>query len=152
MDIVDEATRSRMMSGIRGRDTAPELLVRHGLHQRGLRYVLGGRGLPGRPDLVFPSRRTVVFVHGCFWHRHSGCRYAYMPKTRPEFWAAKLGGNADRDARNASRLKELGWHVEVIWECALKADPNSSIRDLAIRISSRGQERSRPRRHAGKPT
>lgn len=149
MDIVDEATRSRMMSGIRGRDTAPELLVRQGLHQRGLRYVLGGRGLPGRPDLVFPARRTVVFVHGCFWHRHSGCRYAYMPKTRPEFWAAKLGGNADRDARNGSRLKELGWHVEVIWECALKANPNSSIRALAKRISSRGQERSRPRKHAG---
>ena len=148
MDIVDKATRSRMMSGIRGRDTAPELIVRRGLHQRGLRYVLGGRGLPGRPDLVFPSRMTAVFVHGCFWHRHSGCRYACLPKTRLDFWVTKFSANIARDARNEARLRELGWHVEVIWECALKVDPELSVRDLARRISTRGRELSRRRQHA----
>jgi len=147
VDIVDKATRSRMMSGIRGRDTAPELIVRRGLHQRGLRYVLGGRGLPGRPDLVFPSRMTAVFVHGCFWHRHSGCRFAYLPKTRPDFWATKFSSNIARDARNEACLEALGWNVEVIWECALKVDPESLIRDLARRIRTRGRELSRRREH-----
>src|SRR4051812_48917573 len=97
-DVVTPETRSRMMSGIRGRDTKPELAVRRYLHSRGLRYRLHVSDLPGRPDIVLPARRTVVFVHGCFWHRHEGCRFAYTPKSRQEFWVPKLEGNAARDA------------------------------------------------------
>lgn len=106
-----------MMSGIRGRDTKPELAVRRYLHGRGFRYRLHARELPGRPDIVLPRHRTVVFVHGCFWHRHEGCRFAYTPKTRQEFWLPKLEGNAVRDARDQQQLADLGWRVEVVWEC-----------------------------------
>ena len=105
------------MSGIRGRDTKPELAVRRHLHASGLRYRLHVRDLPGRPDIVLPRHRIVVFVHGCFWHRHRGCRFAYTPKSRAEFWLPKLEGNAQRDARDQHRLRELGWRTEVVWEC-----------------------------------
>ena len=105
------------MSGIRGRDTKPELRVRRHLHARGLRFRLHVRDLPGRPDIILPRHRAVVFVHGCFWHRHEGCRYAYRPKSRQEFWETKLNGNAERDARDQQRLRDLGWRVFVIWEC-----------------------------------
>lgn len=105
------------MSGIRSRDTKPELAVRRHLHAQGLRYRLHARELPGRPDIVLPRHRTVVFVHGCFWHRHEGCRFAYTPKSREEFWKAKLDGNAARDERDQQRLGKLGWRVEVVWEC-----------------------------------
>ena len=106
-----------MMSGIRGRNTRPELAVRRYLHSQGFRYRLHARDLPGRPDIVLPKYRTVVFVHGCFWHRHRGCRYAYTPKSRQEFWVPKLDGNSARDARDQLRLRELGWLVDVVWEC-----------------------------------
>jgi len=105
------------MSGIRGRDTKPELAVRRYLHARGFRFRLHVRELPGRPDIVLPRHRTAVFVHGCFWHRHAGCRFAYTPKSRQEFWLPKLEGNAARDARNEERLRDLGWRVELVWEC-----------------------------------
>lgn len=105
------------MSGIRGRNTRPEIRVRRHLHAAGLRYVLGGRGLPGRPDLVFPSRQAVVFVHGCFWHRHPGCRFATTPSTRVDFWMNKFRENVARDARVESRLRSEGWDVHVIWGC-----------------------------------
>ena len=116
-DIVDKATRSRMMSGIRGSNTKPELLVRRFLHRAGLRYRLHDRRLPGRPDLVFPKYRTVVEVRGCFWHQHPGCRFAYMPQSNNKFWATKLAGNVARDQRNEEALRSLGWRVVVIWEC-----------------------------------
>jgi DNA mismatch endonuclease (patch repair protein) len=116
-DIVDPATRSRMMAGIRNRDTAPERLVRQELYRLGIRYRLHNGKLPGRPDIVISRLRTVIFVHGCYWHRHPGCRLAYTPKSNVEFWLAKLEGNAARDARNQDRLTELGWRVIVIWEC-----------------------------------
>ncbi len=116
-DIVTPETRSRMMSGIRGRDTKPELAVRRYLHQLGFRYRLHVRELPGRPDVVLPRYRTVVFIHGCFWHRHPGCRYAYRPKSREEFWETKLTGNRQRDLRDEQRLCALGWRVLVMWEC-----------------------------------
>src|SRR4051812_1880798 len=106
VDVVDKATRSRTMSGIRGKDTQPELAVRRYLHSRGLRFRLHKKGLPGRPDLVFPRYRTVVFVHGCFWHRHSRCRFATNPATRPAFWAAKFAQNVARDKRQIRQLKE----------------------------------------------
>lgn len=118
MDIVDRATRSRMMSGIRGKDTKPELIVRSYLHRAGLRFRLHAK-LPGKPDLVLPKYRTAVFVHGCFWHRHEGCRYATTPASNAEFWQEKFAGNMRRDARAKQQLEELGWHVQVIWACQL---------------------------------
>lgn len=116
-DIVDRRTRSRMMSGIRGKNTKPELAVRSFLHRRGLRFRLHARHLPGRPDLVLPRYRTVVHVHGCFWHRHSRCRFAYMPASNRKFWENKLAGNAERDRRNDRELRRLGWRSITIWEC-----------------------------------
>lgn len=116
-DIVDRATRSRMMSGIRGRDTQPELSVRRYLHSRGFRFRLHDRRLPGRPDLVLSRYRTAVFVHGCFWHRHHGCRLATRPDTNAAFWQEKLEGNAKRDQQREDELRTLGWKVEVVWEC-----------------------------------
>ena len=116
-DIVDRRRRSEMMSRIQGRDTAPEIAVRRIAHGLGFRFRLYRKDLPGRPDLVFPRHRAVVFVHGCFWHRHGGCRYAYTPKTRVRFWAEKFRRNVARDRQQEERLRSLGWRVLVIWEC-----------------------------------
>lgn len=118
-DIVDRVTRSRMMAGIRGANTAPERRVRSFLHRAGLRFRVHGRRLPGRPDVVLGRWRTVVLVHGCFWHRHAGCRFAYTPKTNREFWRAKFDENLGRDRRNIAALRKLGWRVIVIWECEI---------------------------------
>lgn len=118
-DIVDRATRSRMMSGIRGRDTKPELIVRKFLHAQGLRYRIAPKDLPGRPDIVLPKYRTVVFVHGCFWHRHPGCRLAATPATRKNFWEEKFKSNVQRDLRIRCDLRKKGWRVLIIWECQL---------------------------------
>lgn len=118
-DVFDRATRSRNMAAIRGRHTKPELTVRRYLHGRGLRYRLHHSGLPGRPDLVFRRLHTVVFVHGCFWHRHAGCRFAVLPRTNAAFWRTKLEGNRSRDRRNVSQLRRAGWRVLIIWECNL---------------------------------
>jgi len=118
-DIVDAATRSRMMSGIRGKDTKPEFLVRRGLHARGFRFRLHGSKLPGRPDLVLPKYSAAVLVHGCFWHAH-GCSLTKIPQTRPDFWRQKLEGNQARDARQLEELNDMGWRTLVIWECALR--------------------------------
>jgi len=107
-DIVDRATRSRMMAGIGSRDTVPELVLRKALHARGLRYRLHNRNLPGTPDLVFRQFGTVCFVHGCFWHRHTGCPYAATPTTREEFWQTKFHVNVERDRRNRHNLLESG--------------------------------------------
>jgi len=115
-DVVDAETRSRMMSGIRGKNTGPELLLRKAMHARGFRYRLHCRYLPGRPDLVFPKYQAVVFVHGCFWHRHEGCRYTTTPSTRPEFWAEKFEANVERDRRNQLALEEAGWCVAIVWD------------------------------------
>jgi DNA mismatch endonuclease, patch repair protein len=119
MDIVDAKTRSRMMRSIRGKDTKPELLLRRGLHARGFRYRLHHTGLPGRPDLVFPSRRAAVFVHGCFWHRHPDCPKATTPATRQDFWQNKFAENTARDRRNIDQLESAGWRVLIVWECEL---------------------------------
>jgi DNA mismatch endonuclease (patch repair protein) len=119
-DVVDAPTRSRMMAGIRGRDTRPEQIVRKALFARGFRYRLDVRTLPGRPDIVLAKHRAAVFVHGCFWHQHPGCRLAARPATRPVFWAAKLGRNAERDLEVRGKLLDLGWRVAVIWECGTR--------------------------------
>lgn len=105
------------MAGIRGRNTKPELAVRKYLHGSGFRFRLHVRNLPGRPDIVLPKYHTVVNVHGCFWHQHPGCRYAYMPSSNREFWLAKLGGNRERDRRIDRELRRLGWSVITVWEC-----------------------------------
>lgn len=126
-DIVPISVRSRMMSSIRGRNTKPELIVRRFLHGKGFRFRLSKRGLPGKPDLALPRRNAVVFVHGCFWHGHRGCRYAKVPSTRTEFWRGKIDANRARDERVLDNLQLLGWRVAVVWECALKADPEGSL-------------------------
>ena len=116
-DIVDSGRRSEMMSRIKGRDTVPEIVVRRIAHGLGFRFRLYRKDLPGRPDIVFPRSRAVVFVHCCFWHRHDGCRYAYEPKSRVRFWTDKFSQNVARDQRNEAALRTLGWRVLVIWEC-----------------------------------
>lgn len=109
-----------MMSGIRARNTKPELLVRRFLHAKGFRFRINVRSLPGSPDLVLPRWKTVIFVHGCFWHRHPGCVLAYTPKSRQAFWLEKFEKNVARDAAAISALKDTGWHVIVVWECSLR--------------------------------
>ncbi|GAO55234.1 very short patch repair endonuclease [Novosphingobium sp. MD-1] len=120
-DIVDTETRSRMMSGIRGKNTKPEMTVRRALHAMGYRYRLHARELPGKPDIVFRRRRLAIFVHGCFWHRHPdpSCKLARMPKSRVEFWEPKLEGNRARDGANVAALEAMGWKVLLVWECQL---------------------------------
>jgi len=119
VDVVDAATRSRMMAGIRGRDTKPERVIRSLLHRRGFRFRLDVRELPGRPDIVLPRYRAVVFVHGCFWHGH-GCPLFKWPRTRTEFWREKIARNRANDARALAALAAQGWRVAVVWECALR--------------------------------
>jgi DNA mismatch endonuclease (patch repair protein) len=118
-DVFNRQTRSRIMSAIHGRDTKPELIVRQFLYTRGLRYRLHVRSLPGCPDIVLARYRTVIFVHGCFWHQHANCRYAVLPKSNRAFWNAKLKGNQLRDLRNVSRLRRADWRVFTVWECSL---------------------------------
>lgn len=132
-DIVDAATRSRMMAGIRGKDTKPETLVRKALFKAGFRFRLHRRDLPGVPDVVLPGRRVAVFVHGCFWHVHPGCSYAKTPSTRREFWTRKLARNVERDARAREALLIAGWRVLVVWECATK---DASARNSLLEVLS----------------
>ncbi len=108
-----------MMSGIRGKNTKPEMLLRRGLHARGLRYRLHAKDLPGSPDLVFPARKAVLFAHGCFWHGHD-CHLFRMPGSRPDFWRTKIERNREVDRRAVEALRQAGWRVGVVWECALK--------------------------------
>ena len=119
MDTLTSAERSARMALVRAKDTKPELLVRRLVHGMGYRYRLHQRNLPGTPDLVFPGRGKVIFIHGCFWHRHARCALARLPKSRGEFWLPKLTANAERDARNVRALRRLGWSVLTIWECQL---------------------------------
>ena len=118
-DVVDAATRSRMMSGIRGKDTKPELVVRRGLHALGFRYRLHDRRLPGKPDMVLPRWRAAIQINGCFWHGHD-CGLFRWPGTRQEFWRSKIGRNVERDREVEAALDRAGWRVLTVWECALK--------------------------------
>ncbi|MBB3941355.1 DNA mismatch endonuclease (patch repair protein) [Novosphingobium fluoreni] len=122
MDTLTPVERAKRMALIRGRDTKPEIIVRRMLHAMGYRYRLHAKDLPGRPDIVFRSRRKAILVHGCFWHRHPdpACKLARMPKSRVQFWERKLEGNRERDAANEARLKEMGWKVLTVWECELR--------------------------------
>ncbi|GHE74225.1 very short patch repair endonuclease [Camelimonas fluminis] len=134
-DIVDAPTRSRMMRGIRGKNTRPEMAIRRALHARGLRFRLHDRKLPGAPDLVFPKFRAVIFVHGCFWHGH-GCHMFRWPATRAAFWRAKISHNQEVDARAASALLGDGWRVAEVWECALRGRRRQSINDIAATLAA----------------
>lgn len=134
MDTVDKATRSRMMSNIRAKDTRPELLLRRELHRLGFRFRNHAKSLPGKPDFILPKYRAAVFVHGCFWHRHFGCRLASTPATRPDFWNAKFEANIDRDARARDALLRSDWRVATIWECGLrKAQDVSAAAEIVAR-------------------
>jgi DNA mismatch endonuclease (patch repair protein) len=120
VDIVDVATRSRMMSGIRGVNTRPETFLRKALHRAGFRYRLHASKLPGRPDVVLASRRAAIFVHGCFWHRHEGCHWCTTPASNVDFWTSKFERNVERDRQAIDALVELSWRTAVIWECGLR--------------------------------
>lgn len=135
-DRVPPDVRSRMMASIRARDTQPELIVRRHLHGLGFRYRLVPRELPGKPDLVLPKHRVVVFVHGCFWHGHAGCRFATVPATRTEFWISKIATNRARDHHKETQLKASGWRIAVVWECALKTEREVALRQLVAFIRS----------------
>ena len=124
--------RSRCMSAVKGKDTKPEMIVRKYLFSKGLRYRLHVRSLPGNPDIVLPKYKTVVFINGCFWHGHEGCKYYRLPKSNVEFWETKITNNKNRDVLNEIKLKELGWRVIRIWECEIRRvqDRNQSLEKL----------------------
>ena len=119
------------MANIRSKDTKPELLLRKAMHARGFRFRLHDKRLPGSPDLVFPRYKAVVFVHGCFWHRHKGCRFATTPATRPDFWADKFQTNVERDKRHETALQAAGWRVATVWECEIRSSVEASADELA---------------------
>lgn len=125
------------MSRIKGRDTIPEKRVRSLLHRLGFRFSLGNKNLPGHPDIILKRYRTAIFVHGCFWHRHIGCKNAVLPKTREDFWLAKLNGNAGRDRQNVAALKQLGWNVLIVWECEVE-DESKLSRKLLTKLTGSG--------------
>lgn len=133
-DVVNPATRSRMMAGIRSRDTKPEIIVRKALFAAGFRFRLHRKDLPGRPDVALPGRKVAVFVHGCFWHEHTGCRYAKTPATRREFWETKLAANVERDRRAREALLSAGWRVLIVWECATRSP---AVRDSLPELLTR---------------
>lgn len=120
MDTITKEERSEIMGRVHSKDTRPEMVVRRLVHSLGYRYRLHRKDLPGTPDMAFPGRRKVIFIHGCFWHRHEGCALARMPKSRVSFWESKLEGNKARDQRNAQLLRDAGWDVFTVWECQLR--------------------------------
>jgi len=141
VDVVSPEDRSRMMAGIKGKNSAPELLVRRLLFASGYRFRLHRRDLPGTPDIVMPGRMVAVFVHGCFWHMHQDCRYAKLPRTRPDFWKAKLLANVKRDRLAIETLNALGWRVLVVWECATRqTNADDGLQD-ALRLWIEGDSR-----------
>jgi DNA mismatch endonuclease (patch repair protein) len=136
IDHVTIARRSAIMSGIRGKHTAPEILVRKAAHRLGLRFRLHSQHLPGRPDLVFAKWKTVVFVNGCFWHRHGGCKRTTVPKSNTAFWNEKFESNVRRDRSNYERLAALGWCVVVLWQCEVST-PEMAAKHLSRHFRKR---------------
>jgi DNA mismatch endonuclease (patch repair protein) len=133
--------RSAQMARVRGRDTKPEMRVRRALHAAGLRYRLHAKALPGKPDIVLPSRKVAVFVHGCFWHRHPDpdCKLARLPKTRLDFWIPKLEGNRARDERKKAEIEALGWTVVVVWECEIKDARLAELAEIIRKMPRDGE-------------
>ncbi|WP_221165430.1 very short patch repair endonuclease [Rhizobium sp. NLR4a] len=132
MDRLTSEHRSWLMSRVRGKNTTPEMRVRKVAHSLGFRYRLHRKDLPGKPDLCFPKRKVAIFVHGCFWHRHEGCRKASLPKSRTEYWYQKFASNVERDERSEASLVALGWKVHVIWECQTKNE--AELRERLYRL------------------
>lgn len=132
-DVHDPETRSRNMAAIKGANTKPEIRIRKALHAAGMRYRLNVRDLPGKPDIVLPRYRAVIFVHGCFWHRHE-CSLFRWPESRAGFWRDKLNANAERDQKAIQALREIGWRQAVIWECALKGKAKIDIQETMQRL------------------
>lgn len=135
-DIMSKRQRSLLMSKVRSSNTRPERILRCGLHKLGFRYKLNNANLPGRPDLVLPKYGSVIFVHGCFWHRHKKCKKASKPQTNSEFWANKFRENVRRDRKVQLELLKLGWKVIVVWECELKRDPANVVDRVASLLRS----------------
>lgn len=129
-DILTPEKRSQNMSRIKGKNTKPEVLLRSLLHQAGFRFRIHAYNLPGKPDIVMPRYNTVIFVNGCFWHRHKNCKYAYNPKSRQNFWQEKFARTIQRDQEKTDKLIKDGWQVRTVWECELKKDPEAVINDL----------------------
>ncbi|WP_024336666.1 very short patch repair endonuclease [Desulfotignum balticum] len=139
-DVHSKKIRSYNMSRIRSEDTKPEMIVRRFLFSKGFRYRLHDKKLPGKPDLVFPKFRKVIFVHGCYWHGHENCRYYSPPKTNTEWWTDKIGENKKRDERNIGILKKMGWTPIIIWECQLKPDKkNETLKSIAESLIKNGE-------------
>jgi DNA mismatch endonuclease (patch repair protein) len=136
MDIWDREKRSECMSKIRSKDTKPELALRKALFARGFRYRVNDRHLPGKPDIVLPKYRTVIFLHGCFWHRHGDCKYASTPKTNTKFWVDKITSNAERDKINTEKLIALGWNVLTVWECEIRHEYKHDLTPLIDRVEA----------------
>lgn len=135
-DVHDKATRSFNMSRIKGKNTKPEMLVRKFLHGKGFRYKLHDKTLPGKPDIVLPKYKTAIFIHGCFWHGHTDCKYFVVPKTRTEWWLAKINGNISNDYNAYFLLEAEGWKVIIVWECSLKSSTlDKSLSELAKEIT-----------------
>lgn len=132
-DIYDKEKRSEIMSHIRGKNTKPEVALRKALFSQGFRYRINDKRLPGKPDIVLPKYKTAIFIHGCFWHGHEGCKYAYTPKTNTEFWVQKVQGNKERDIRIQTLLETQGWNVIVVWECEIKG--REQLLEVASQIS-----------------
>jgi DNA mismatch endonuclease (patch repair protein) len=137
MDTLSREARSERMALVRGVDSAPEMKLRRLVHRMGFRYRLHVKELPGKPDMVFPSRHAVIFMHGCFWHRHRGCKLARLPKSKLGFWGPKLEENRKRDMRNRRKLIRLGWRVLVVWECEL-ADTESVAANVCDFLREQG--------------
>jgi len=148
MDTLTKEQRSWNMSRIQGRDTGPECQVRSMLHRMGYRFRLNRVDLPGKPDIVLPRYRTIIFVHGCFWHRHKGCKFAYTPKSRQAFWKSKFAKNVDRDRKVIKALKESGWQVLIVWECELRS-PQRLTTKLSKALDNQIQHQEQTSRKGG---
>ncbi len=150
MDIYSANKRSEIMAGISGKDTKPEITVRKFLFSKGFRYRVNDKRYPGRPDIVLPKYKTAVFVHGCFWHGHKGCKASRLPETRKEFWKKKISNNIKRDDKNIKKLKDMGWKVIIVWQCRIK-NKNSQQRRLELllkEIQKRGPGKKRDLRES----
>ncbi len=138
VDRITVEQRSKVMSKVKNKDTAIELYIRSALHRQGFRFRKNVSGLPGKPDVVLPKYKCVIFIHGCFWHQHAGCKRATVPQTRVEFWTRKLAGNVERDKLNQAKLQAQGWRVLTVWECSLRSvaeeEKNSFVSNLATLI------------------
>jgi DNA mismatch endonuclease (patch repair protein) len=136
MDIYSKEKRSECMSKIRSKNTKPELALRKALFSKGFRYRVNDTKLPGKPDIVLPKYKTVIFIHGCFWHRHEGCKYAYTPKTNTKFWVDKITSNTERDKANFQKLTALGWNVLIVWECEILHENKHNYKPFIDRIAA----------------